>query len=435
MGGACRFLLPLSVCLGVAASSTSFARADALRLEDAVRLALSRNERAQVANLQIAVAEAGVSRARAGFLPVVTLGATELLRPYTVKRDDVTVVPWNSGASTFTIAQPILNLPACPLYGQAKRLLEAQTLQSSEDKRQLAFDAARAFLAVLVQESVLKAASRRLESAKATLADVTARVQAGLNSSNDITRAEILMATSEREVAIDEGIVQKAMVTLSFVTNAKVDGALVPPEATLASAEHKVGAPESLVAVAEAHRLNVAASKERVEAAKLFAEEPGLRFAPVLGAAAQLRGTTDSSASGRWLDETLTLTLTWTIYDAGIRGADAKAREAQASIAQLDLQTQRRVVDADVRAAVVSLQSAQAAFDVADDVVAAAKKSVAETGELYRQGIAHAIELVDAEAQLFEAEVSFAGAQYTMVQAYLDLRAALGLDPLGTELS
>jgi outer membrane protein TolC len=242
------------------------------------------------------------------------------------------------------------------------------------------------------------------------------------------------VTSSEREVALDEGSVQRSIVALEFVINAKVGGSLVAPTAMLDAAHVKRVDADRLVALAQGRRLNVLASSKRLEAAKDFAEEPGLRFVPVLSAVAQLRGTTELGINGHWYDESLSLNLTWTLWDAGVRSADAKARDAQEKIAELDLLTQHRIVEADVHNALAELASTQTAFDVADDVVAAAKKSVDETNDLYKQGIARAIELVDANEQVFLAEVAFAEAQYAMIQSYLDLRNALGLDPVGGEI-
>jgi len=64
----------------------------------------------------------------------------------------------------------------------------------------------------------------------------------------------------------------------------------------------------------------------------------------------------------------------------------------------------------------------------------AAQQNVDETAILYRQGLAKAIELIDANDSRFTADVNYAGAQYSMAVAYLNLRQAMGLDPLGTEL-
>jgi outer membrane protein TolC len=58
---------------------------------------------------------------------------------------------------------------------------------------------------------------------------------------------------------------------------------------------------------------------------------------------------------------------------------------------------------------------------------------VDETGELYRQGLASALAVSDANLRLFEAEVALARARFGLGLALLDLRAAQGLDALGKE--
>jgi outer membrane protein TolC len=83
---------------------------------------------------------------------------------------------------------------------------------------------------------------------------------------------------------------------------------------------------------------------------------------------------------------------------------------------------------------VALLAAAQAAFHVASDAVNFARQNVEETAVLYRQGLARALELVDANDSRFTAEVNYASAEFAMAQAYLALRQALGLDVLGTEL-
>ena len=56
-----------------------------------------------------------------------------------------------------------------------------------------------------------------------------------------------------------------------------------------------------------------------------------------------------------------------------------------------------------------------------------------ETEVLYQQGLARAIEIVDANASRFDAEVSRESAKLAMEQAYLDVRFALGLGPVDEE--
>ncbi len=61
-------------------------------------------------------------------------------------------------------------------------------------------------------------------------------------------------------------------------------------------------------------------------------------------------------------------------------------------------------------------------FAVAEGGVTASRQSVDETAILYKQGLAKAIELVDANDSRFEAETSYAAAQFAVAEAYLALR-------------
>jgi outer membrane protein TolC len=347
----------------------------------------------------------------------------------------VTVTPGNTATGAGTISQPILNASAWPLLRQAERLLDAQRATTDDAKRVLAFDAATAFFAVLTVEQVLQTAQRRADTSKADLADTQARVEAQLNSANDVTRAQLNLASAQQEVATDTGNVEKAYLNLSFVLATPVIGPLVPPSPTLQAAALPLVSVDPLVASAEARRLDLIASRHNARAAHLFADEPLLRLVPTLGVAGAVTATTNTSSTGKATDETLTGTLTWTLYDAGQRYADKRSRDAQADIADLQVQTLIRSIDTDVRTAFTALQAAQNAFRSSADAVAAAARSVSETATLYRQGLAKAIELTDANDARFIAEVAYANAQYAMALDYLALRAAMGLDPLGTVLA
>jgi outer membrane protein TolC len=177
------------------------------------------------------------------------------------------------------------------------------------------------------------------------------------------------------------------------------------------------------------------ASKYSAVAAHDFAGEPLLRIVPTLGVQGQASVTTNTPpANPHWNDESLTATLTWTLYDAGIRYADKHSRDAQAEIADLAFSQLRRNVEAQVRGALALLLSSQAALHAAEDAMKAARQSADETSILYKQGLAKAIELVDANDSRFAAEVALAQAQYGLAQVYLNFRQALGLEALGTEI-
>jgi outer membrane protein TolC len=401
--------------------------ANGLKLEDAVHLALTRNERTVIADLNVKIVEAGVSKARAAFLPILSADGNNTLKPFDKSPVDV-------ATARLTVSQPVLVPSAFPLYSEAKENLASQVAQTIEDKRQLTFDAAKAFFNVLLAEKVLEAAHRKLDTAKADLLDTTAQMQAQLVSSNDVTRAQISLSGSVREVAADQGALDAAYLQLAFVVNTPVSPGLTAPTALLEASERPLPPIDKLVAASLAHRPDLVARKHAAIAAHDFAREPHMRFYPTVGVSAQGTATTNAG-TGHDIDAQLAITASWEIWDAGVRDADARSRDASASIADLTRNTLERSIEVQVRTAVVQLASAQQALAAARDAQVASAKSADETAILYHQGLAKAIELLDANDQRFVADVNFAAAQDTVATAYLALRQAMGLDPIGTELS
>jgi outer membrane protein TolC len=400
-----------------------------LSLEDAVTLALSSNERAQKAPLRVEAAQGQLERARAAFLPSLVGTGTGALRSVADRNGRIL-----SGSGALTLNQPLLNLPAFPLYAQARHQLESERWGAVQDRRLLAFDTAQAFLLALTNERLFEAATGRLDRARENQRTADARAKAQLASTNDVTRAIIEATTATREVAQAQGRLTRAYLDLGFLVGRAVTGGLTAPDRITQTAERSAFRTEDVAQTAEARRPDVRASHERTEALRASAKEPLYRLAPTLGASAQIRATVAPIAPDTAFDESLQLNLTWNIYDAGVRYADRKTRSAQAESQALDEKQLRRSIAVDIGVALASLRAARESYRISEEAVEAAKRNTAETEILYQQGLARAIEVSDANGRRFDAEVNRATAKLAMQQAYLDLRYALGLGPLGDEL-
>lgn len=417
-----------AVMVGVAcAAGLAHGDSGPLTLEQAIQLALAHNERSGIAELDVEVAEAGVDKARVAFLPVLAAGGTNAYTPWDKAPHDVT-----RGQLQFT--WNAISPSAWPLYAEAKHSLEGQRAQSIDDKRQLAFDAAKAYLSVLLAGEVVQAAQKKLDTAKANVDSTEAQFKAQLVSSNDVTRAQIDLSGSQRELDSDRGSLEAAYVQLAFVVNAPVPRGLAPPDKLLAASAAPLPAIDALVAAAVKQRPDLVARRESALAAHDFAREPRYRYLPTLGLQATTTATTSAPQNGKTVDGSLAITAAWTLFDGGSRTADARSRDAQAAIADLQTQELARSIDAQVRTAATELASAQQALVSARDAMTASQKSADETAILYRQGLAKAIELVDANEQRFLAEVNYDEAEFAVASAYLGLLQALGKGPLDAEV-
>ncbi|HYX91944.1 MAG TPA: TolC family protein [Myxococcaceae bacterium] len=405
------------------------AAAAPLTFEEAVRLAAERNERARIAVEQTIAANARVDRARSTFFPDVTAGGTYTRQPPTQNRLA------HELASNATLQLMLFDARAFPLYRAALRDAQATALESEDQRRLVAFQAADAYLLTLGTQQVSEAAKRRQSLAQRSREEAEVRFRAGLASSNDVTRTTLEVATADQAATRAGGDAQNAVLQLAYVVGAPVELPLAGVEGVLPESPGNAIDAEALVRRAAEQRLDLASSVKRLEAAEASAEETLWRWVPIASVTGRyaLRTIPQTSLTGLPEDWSVAFGLTWFLFDGGERFAERAERNALARIAALTRDATARQVTLDVRTALVALDVADAAVRQASVSADVARKNADETEVLYRQGLARAFEVADANVRLFEAEVALARERYARAQAWLGLRAALGQDPLGRE--
>lgn len=436
------FLRPAATVVGAflaLAPSIALAEDAGLTLDTAVRLALTRNERALAADAQIKAAEARVTRARSYFMPTLSTTGTYTRRPFEVKRTvgdtDIVIQSYNAIGAVAQVNMTLFDARSIPALLQANSERDAQRFASAESLRQLSFEVSNAFLATLGTDQVLEASRNRFEYARQALEAAKARYAAGLVSVNDVTRAELEYATAEMGVIQVKGQVETTYLELGFLLDDPETARkkLVIPEFLLREAEDGPPIVERMIAEAQDRRLDLGSLRYQAKAQRALMIEPTLRWLPSLSFNGQYRYTNESGLTGRPTNWNLGLTLTWTIFDGFSRNADYKERKALAVLADLDVKTVMRKVELDVRDALVSLDNQRATLKQAGIARDVARKNATETAELYRQGLGTALQAADANVRLFEAEVELVRERYGLGIAFLNLEAALGLDPFGKE--
>jgi len=399
-----------------------------LTLERAIEMALARDERPRIADQQLASSEAQVDRARAFFFPDLSLSGEYTFRGNPGMYQDRNVYTGNVTASI-----PLFDGRGIPLYRAARLARDAAELDGAEIRRLVAFEAAQAYLSTLGLQAVVEAAEHRVTFARETLSDARGRVAAQLASSNDVSRAELELGTAERELRRARGDLDAGMINLGWLLGAELRGPLVSPDGLLAAAASAPDAGAGVVAEAQERRRDVRSGRIRAGAARELAREPLWRWTPALALSGQADATSTAGPSGKTESWFVGVVAIWTLWDGGERTADRDDLAAQADVAALQVARQTRRVALEVETALAALRTAQGTVKAADTAVVAARKNMEETRTLYKQGLVRALEVADATAGLFDAEVAHARERYGLGLALLDLRAALGFDPRGGE--
>lgn len=419
------------------APSPARAAETALTIEEAIRLAVTRNERALASGERLEAAEARVSKARAVFFPDVEASGAWTHRPFerttTVGGEQVVVSKYDAFSTTLSARQVLFDARAFPVLKQTRSERDAARLEAAEQKRIVAFEASAAFLMTLGYEQVAAAADRRVELARQTLADARARFEAQITGSNDVTRAELEVASAEREATRAHNQEETSRLALANLLVSPVPARLEVPAELLAPPPDLGAGDGDPVEKARQLRFDVAAQKKRAEAFLYYAKEPASRFFPSLVGRADGRWTNEPGLSGRSTTWTYGIDLSWSIFDSTIAFADTRERKALARASALEAQRLERGVELDVKTALANLANARAAVAQAGVALEAARKNASETSTLYREGLANALSAADANQSLFEADVARTRELYTLGAAVLDLYAAQGLDPEGKE--
>lgn len=419
------------------AVSTARAQPAGITIDEAIRLAQTRNERVLEAEARADAAQARLARARTFFFPELTLNGTYTRRAYETIRsigdEDVTIQSFNALNANATISQVLFDARAFPLLRQARYSFQTARLSADHTTRELGYEAADAYLITLGAQQVLAAAERRRQFASTSLEDARARFEAGLVSSNDVTRAELELATADREVSRTRGDVESAILALENLLNAEIAGELAAPDQLLIAAHAVDATPEEAIAEATRKRLDLLSLERSADALREFAREPSLRIIPTLNFTGQYRATNEGGLSGRDQDGSAAVQLAWPLFDGGERAAERAERLALVREAELRTTSLEREIVLEIRSAVVELETVRASLTAATTATAAARRNLDETAELYRQGLAGALQVADATTQLFAAEVEEARSRYDLARAYLVYRAASGLDPAAEE--
>jgi outer membrane protein TolC len=410
-----------------------------LTLDEAVKLALERNEAARANQESVVAANARVRAARSFFLPSLTSTSTYTRRAYEVRRQvgdsEVVISRYNALSETLGLNLTLFDARSLSGLSAVKAQRNAEVAAAAEDQRQLSFEVSQAFLSTLGVEQLKEAAQRRLDYARQNLDAARARYSAGLVSVNDVTRAELEFATAEVGVTQNTGQVETSLLQLGYLLDAPeaVRGRLVVPEFLIEAASAEAADAEALIEEALARRLDVGSLRWIAAARRHQAKTPLLGWLPSLSASGQYRLTNEAAFNNKNWNWNIGATLTWSIFDGGARFGQDAEQKALARIADLDLKAAVRRVDVEVRDALVSLSSQRATLKQAAAAQDVARKNAAETQELYRQGLASALQVADANISLFDADVALVRQRFNLGVAFLNLEAALGLDPFGKE--
>jgi outer membrane protein, multidrug efflux system len=399
-------------------------------LQALVREAFTNNYDLRIAVARVEQARALAMQARSQFLPSVNYNGT-----VSRGRNEVLGTPLPNNASTASSSLVALNtFWEADLWGRVRRLNEgarARFLASEEARRgvrlSLLGDVATTYFRLLELDRELEIADRTTNSFTESLRIFSQRVAGGTASALEVSRAEAALADATATIPVILDQISSTENELCMLLG-RIPGpikrsspsmeAMVPPNVP-------AGLPSSLLE----RRPDVREAEQSLRSANAQIGETVAEFFPKIGltallgkVSAELSALTAGSAN-LW---GITANATGPLFEGGRLAGQYRLAKAAKDEAQLQYEQTALTALRDVSNALISRERLAEAREQRSRQVTALETAVKLSTERYNAGKASYYEVLEAQQQLFPAELNLARTERDQLLAVVALYKGLG---------
>ncbi len=337
--------------------------------------------------------------------------------------ESLVIQPLNQLEATFQLEAPLIDIAAWRRVAAQRANERASRQRARVTLMDVQMQVARNYYQLIGATALHQSAERRLNAAQTNLELTRARWSDGVATALDVNRAEAEVERAQRSISdaqLSRALARKALLTLTGIaprgeTAAPPDD-LHPEQPLEQWALRTNDAPSVTTAAAQRQSAEVSASAARFD------------LLPTLSAAAQERLTNAAGFVGRREYYVLNATLSWRLDLASVGAMRAAA--AAANAARLQEEGARLSAWDRIHEAWHRVNDGIARSRAARAEAQASAAAVGRARERYQEGAGTQFELVQAERDAFDAEVSRiqADADLSYARVVLRLNAGQALD-------
>lgn len=366
-----------------------------ISLPEAISLATKNNLALKKINNLSHIAEAKVWQDLSGTLPELSLSASGL-----------------------NLSAPLFNLKAFIALQASRASAEAARLKLNYESQQLAFNVANLYLEALIAQVIKTIADSERELYKKQLDLITKKSLLGMARTLDIDRADYLYHKSHSEVIIKERDYQRKLGELGESLNRRESFSLTMLRLNSSYLERT---PEELIELAQTNNEARSLNKE-LRAQHLLLVGESLDFLPKISVSFESPYLkTDLKPHNQ-----LMFKLDIPLFTGFSTWGALKSRQALTSSAELALQQNyldRHLSIYGLLDQITTYQSIEKSSELA---LVAAKKAAASAERLFSLGHASALELVEANNNLINAQNELSSAQLKLIQNQIHILFLIG---------
>lgn len=379
----------------------SFAAPVELSLEQSIEYALQNNPSVKIANADKERSAWGVSEAKAGKMPSISLGSSYNYQGNSGQDslNNSLRMNWQLYSGGRTEAQ----------IDQAKINVSAADLNVEKAKQQLTLDTTTAYYSVLQSKNMLSVNEETVDNLKAHLNIVQAKYEAGVVAKSDLLRAEVEVSNAEQNLIKAQN--QRDLAVTSLLNTMNMDA---NTELQLDGDLQYKADPRTLdesIAMARHNRPEVALAKTSIDSASKgikIAESSNL---PSISMSAST-GWNDSALPSSDNNWSVGVSASWNVFDGGVTKAKVNQAESSMDKAQLQAEQVGDSVEQEVRQSYLGMKEAEKRLQTTEVAANKAKEDLYIAQESYKAGVGTNLDVFDAQLALTQAKTNHVQALY-----------------------
>jgi outer membrane protein len=418
-------MVPGGLLILLLLSDTVLAR-QTITLDDAYQRALSRSERIKISRESLFQAREEVLRKKSALYPKITADLSYLQRPKALRRDRFLLRSESETRAVFNLSQPLYTGGrAMARYRSALLSRKSASFGLALTKEDLLFEIAGAYYEALKSKNNVDIAIKELERLKAHLNSAKKRFQVGEVTKMVLFRAEAelsdvrakLIRARNHEIAMKD--------RLALLAEIQGDFDLSDPPAVSLPERSK----SEWVDLSQTTRLEIKQGEIHTDQANediLFARGS---YYPLISLDLEYHWVDQDPQSDFLIrnDPLALLKLTMPIFEGNLRSAELAQANSRLRETDLIRQQTREEIGLEVREAILQLSSLSGELEHLKNRVRFARTAYSLASRQFDVGLGTHIDVLDASAELLDAERRFSNTSYDREFSILHLTKQVGL--------
>lgn len=402
-----------------------------LSLDDAIQRGLRNNLGVILSGTQTSSARGQLLSQLQSLLPDVEFNGREAVQEVDLAAEGlrgegfpVVIGPFGYTDLRGTLTWSLVDVTSLRNYLAARHNFAASQLTAQDARDLVILTAGNAYLLVLADQTLVTSVEAQVQTAKVSLDQAVANHEAGTAPRLDELRARVDYQSLEQQLIVAQNGVEKDKLALARIIGLPLEQQFHLSDTVPYAAFDRIDV-ETAIRDAQANRKDLAATVEETAASEEQRKAATADRFPKVAIEADygLIGVNLGSSQGTGNAQA---SLSVPIFrEYGLRG------EAQVAQAQLDTQRAQQSdlkaqINADVRNALLDIESAQKQVEVSRSNVDLANEALGDAQERYANGVSDNLAVSDAQQSVAKANSDYVASLYRHNVAKLSLARALG---------